>query len=121
MPIPKRIAALFSWLLAAALGALAAYGDSIPVLIVAILAAGCGVLFTVQHALVQRQMALSASELSTYGPKLSEATAEILALSEQKMRAHEIAERIKVSHDVPIDVTLKYIIALGKYGDERLQ
>jgi hypothetical protein len=120
MPIPKRIAALFSWLLAAGLGALAAYTDSLAVFIVAILAGGCGVLFAVQHALVQRQMALSSTEISTYGAELSEATAEILALSEKKMRAHEIAERIKTTYGVPIDITLKYIIALGKYGDDRL-
>ena len=120
MPIPKRIAALFSWLIAAGLGALAAYTDSIPVFIVAFIAGGCGILFTVQHALVQKQMALSASELSAYGAQLSDAAAEILALSEKKMRAHEIAEQIKATHDVPIDITLKYIIALGKYGDDRL-
>ena len=119
MMIPKRIAALACWTLAAVFGTGAAFPDSFLLLSLAIIAILCGVLFTVQDAIVKRRMALSTTELDAYGNLLADATPEILEMSEKDVGASDIARQIKSTHGVPEEITLKYIIALGKYSEER--
>jgi len=78
-----------------------------------------GVLQFLVMAVVRWRIRLSDSELRRYGKDLEEATPLILDLLGKGMPPGEVAGALEVSRGVPVTVTLKYIIALGRYTGER--
>jgi hypothetical protein len=83
------------------------------------LAAVYGVLLLVKTRIIEQRVALSQEELGQWGDKLSEATPVILELLGKSRHVSVIARAVKKSHQIPEDITLKYIIALGKYQKDR--
>lgn len=93
--------------------------------VLAVLAAIYGVLLLVKERIVQHRVDLSPEELEAYGERLSAATPLIVEELGKGRHVSVIAKQVKRDHDVPEDVTLRYIIALGRYqkgreGRERL-
>ena len=66
--------------------------------------------------LTQQRLTLTDDEVVRWGDKLEQATPTILRLYGQRQPVKEIASEIEASHGVPPDITLRYIIALGKYA-----
>lgn len=66
--------------------------------------------------LTRKKLELSEAELKKWGKKLEEVTPKILREYENKTPVREIAEKIKQSDGIPKDVTLRYIIALGRHA-----
>jgi hypothetical protein len=113
-----RIQGIFWLVVAAGLGLWAWYDYTFFKPILAGLAAMYGALMLVKDRIVKPQLHLSVEELDRYGERLSEATPELLALLEQKVTTREAAERIQKRFGIPLEVTLKYIIALGRYQEQ---
>ncbi|MCB9728846.1 MAG: hypothetical protein H6744_14270 [Deltaproteobacteria bacterium] len=63
----------------------------------------------------RERMDLSDDEVARWGPKLEEATPEIVQQWQAKIPVKDIAASIQAAHGIPVDVTLRYIIALGKH------
>ena len=74
-----------------------------------------GVMCLVQSSMVERRMVLNAGELDQFGARLTDATPAIIAALEQGSTPGEIAEQMSKIHQLPAEITLKYIIALGRY------
>lgn len=68
------------------------------------------------HRLTSRHLHLTDEELERWGAKLEEATPKILNEYDASTSIREIAGDIEKSHGIPPDVTLRYIIELGKYA-----
>lgn len=68
--------------------------------------------------MTKRHLDLTGEELAKWGEQLEAVTPEILDLYAQHVPLREIATRIHTSHGIPPDVTLRYIIALGKHAKE---
>ncbi|PKN57990.1 MAG: hypothetical protein CVU56_07930 [Deltaproteobacteria bacterium HGW-Deltaproteobacteria-14] len=66
--------------------------------------------------LTQQRLTLTDDEVVRWGDKLEQATPTILRLYAQHQPVKEIASTVEASHGIPPDITLRYIIALGKYG-----
>lgn len=104
------------WLLASlALFAWAFIDFSLFKPILAGLALTYGVLLIVKDRIVQTRVSLSPDELELFGEQLSEATPLIVEELSKGRHVSVIARAVKKQHDVPEDVTLRYIIALGRY------
>lgn len=58
---------------------------------------------------------LTEEEVATWGEKLEVATPEIVRQWQAHTPVKEIAAAIESAHGIPVDVTLRYIIALGKH------
>ncbi len=80
-----------------------------------ILAAIYGALQLYLWRMTRRGLALTVDELSTWGDKLEDATPNIVRGYQAHKPVGEIAREIESSHGIPKDVTLRYIIALGKH------
>ncbi|MEZ4266084.1 MAG: hypothetical protein R3F39_06880 [Myxococcota bacterium] len=63
----------------------------------------------------RERMDLSEDEVAKWGPKLEEATPDILKQWQAKTPVKDIAATVEADHGIPVDVTLRYIIALGKH------
>ncbi len=88
---------------------------------VLILGACCslyGVLLLTLMAMVKWKMKLTGEEIFRYGKQLEEATPLILDLIEKGLPASQVAQAVEQSKSVPVHVTLRYIIELGKYARE---
>lgn len=59
------------------------------------------------------RLSLSDKEVAQWGEKLEAATATILEQAKASTPVREIAEDVETQHGIPVDVTLRYIIALG--------
>jgi len=68
--------------------------------------------------LTKERLVLSDDEVVRWGDKLEQATPKILVLYSQREAVGEIAREVETSHGIPPDVTLRYIIALGKYAPQ---
>ncbi|GMV43632.1 MAG: hypothetical protein AMXMBFR64_53480 [Myxococcales bacterium] len=79
------------------------------------LAAIYGILLIVKDRIVQTRVSLTPEELERYGERLSESTPLIVEELGKGRHVSVIAKAVKKEHDVPEDVTLRYIIALGRY------
>ena len=112
----KRVQAILWWMGALGLLIWAAFDPSVFKFALAALAAIYGGLVMAQDLIIRRGTNLSQGELKTWGQHLSNATPDILELSELGNPPGDIAERIHDAHGLPPEVTLKYIIALGRYG-----
>ncbi|MGM0576608.1 MAG: hypothetical protein ACQEXJ_12835 [Myxococcota bacterium] len=63
----------------------------------------------------REKLELTDEEVEEWGPKLEEATPDILEQWEAHTPAKDIAERVEQRHGIPPQVTLRYMIALGRY------
>lgn len=64
----------------------------------------------------ERAMELSEKEVAAWGKKLEEATPRILAMfGEEKQSVSQIASSLQADQGIPKDVTVRYIIALGRH------
>ena len=79
-----------------------------------ILCAIFGVLQLYLWFATQRRLVLSDAEVSQWGPQLEAVTPIILEQARAKRPVREIATALEESHGIPVDVTLRYIIALGQ-------
>jgi len=59
------------------------------------------------------RLSLSDKEVAEWGPKLEAATAAILDAAKASTPVRDIAAEVEAAHGIPVDVTLRYIIALG--------
>ncbi len=84
----------------------------------AVLAAIYGVLHLLKHRLLQRGLELSAQEIAVYESQLIEATPLIVELINAHVPVRDIARQVEERFGLPQDVTLRYIIALGRYHPE---
>lgn len=83
--------------------------------VLAALAAIYAVLLLVKERIVQHRVDLSPDELEAFGERLSAVTPLIVEELGKGRHVSVIARQVKKEHDVPEDVTLRYIIALGRY------
>ena len=60
------------------------------------------------------RLTLSDEEVSKWGGHLEAATPTILDQARAATPVQEIAKGLEESHGIPVDVTLRYIIALGQ-------
>lgn len=79
-----------------------------------ILCAIFGVLQLYLWFATQRRLFLSDAEVSQWGGQLESATPTILELARNQTPVRDIAASVEESHGIPVDVTLRYIIALGQ-------
>ena len=79
-----------------------------------ILCAVFGLLQFVLWYATQRRLFLSDEEVATWGAQLEAVTPTILEQARSATPVREIAEALEKSHAIPVDVTLRYIIALGQ-------
>ena len=79
-----------------------------------ILCAMFGALQFVLWFATQRRLFLSDDEVAKWGSQLEAVTPTILEQARAATPVREIAEGLEASHDIPVDVTLRYIIALGQ-------
>jgi hypothetical protein len=69
-----------------------------------------------------RAMELTEKEVATWGGKLEVVTPTILEMfGEQKKSVREIAIVLRERHGIPQDITVRYIIALGRHLREHRQ
>lgn len=73
-------------------------------------------LLTLRNLLLKREFQLDERELHDFGDKLVECTPAILKMIESGTPVKQIAEKFNKSHGIPVLVTMKYIIALGKFS-----
>ena len=64
-----------------------------------------------------RKVTLSDEEVRDWGEALSAVTPMILEAYANQTSVRDIAEAVKEQKGVPVDVTLRYIIALGHYQE----
>lgn len=114
-----RSQGLFWIVAAAALFGWTAYDYSLFKPVLGALALIYGVLLILKDRIIQQRVELSQEELTRFGDKLSEATPLIVELLKKGRHVSVIAKQVKKSLGIPEDITLKYIIALGKYQDGR--
>jgi len=114
-----RVQAVFWTLVGAALATWAAFSFSIFKVALAVLAFVYAGLQVLRHRIIRRRLQLSPAEVATYGERLSQATPEILALWDEQHDVADIARQMEERFDLPRDVTLKYIIALGRFQRRR--
>lgn len=62
----------------------------------------------------QRRLVLSDAEVSQWGAQLEAVTPIIVEQARAKTPVREIASSLEETHGIPVDVTLRYIIALGQ-------
>jgi hypothetical protein len=77
----------------------------------------CAVFGALQFILwyaTRRRLFLSDDEVAKWGSQLEAVTPTILDQARSATPVKEIAEAVQKSHDIPVDVTLRYIIALGQ-------
>jgi hypothetical protein len=92
-------------------------GTSVAIPLWLLAAIFAGLQFYLWHA-TRRHLTLSDEEVSRWGDDLAKATPTILSQAEDKIPVRDIAETIQTSHGIPIDVTLRYIIAMGHHTDD---
>jgi len=68
--------------------------------------------------LVGKRLDLSPQELERWGPTLEEATPELLDAIARKEPMAKVAATLERERGLPPEVTLKYVIALGRYQEE---
>ena len=78
-----------------------------------ILCAVFGVLQLYLWYATRSRLTLSEDEVKTWGTKLEAATPAILEQARAATPVRAIADQVKVDHGIPVDVTLRYIIAMG--------
>jgi len=91
-------------------------GESISIPVWVLVAIYAGLQWWV-HRLTSKHLHLTDAELQQWGPKLEEVTPKILN-EYQSSTIREIAAEIEKSHNIPPDVTLRYIIALAQHAKE---
>jgi hypothetical protein len=64
-----------------------------------------------------RKVTLSDEEVRDWGEALAEATPMILDAYASQTSVRDIAEAVQGDHGIPVDVTLRYIMALGHYQE----
>ena len=64
--------------------------------------------------MTERDAVLSDEEVATWGELLTEITPALITSLENGTPVSEVAAKLKEEHDLPVDVTLRYIIALGQ-------
>lgn len=72
-----------------------------------------GVLQMYLWYVTRSRLSLSDKEVAQWGSKLEKATATILEQAKSSTPVREIATQVEATHGIPVDVTLRYIIALG--------
>ena len=78
---------------------------------------GYALLTLLRLSLIRRRIELSQAQLHQWGPSLERATPAIIDGLDRKMPVARIAARIKEKEGIPEEITLKYLIALGRYAD----
>lgn len=63
----------------------------------------------------ERAVDLTDTEVQTWGKALEDVTPTILQLFGEQKSVNEIAVTLRISHGIPKDVTIRYIIALGRH------
>jgi len=64
--------------------------------------------------LTERGAVLSDEEVERWGETLTEITPNLIAELEAGRSVTEVAEMLRTQHGLPVDVTLRYVIALGQ-------
>ena len=65
-------------------------------------------------SMTERGAVLSDEEVETWGEVLTEITPALITALENGTPVADVAEKLKAEHGLPVDVTLRYIIALGQ-------
>jgi hypothetical protein len=63
----------------------------------------------------RRSVDLTVKEIERWGPTLEEVTPLILEMYQANTTVRDIASALQKSHGVPPDITLRYIVALGRH------
>jgi len=79
-----------------------------------ILCAVFGLLQFVLWYATQKRLFLSDDEVAKWGKQLEAVTPTVLEQARAATPVRQIAEGVEESHGIPVDVTLRYIIALGQ-------
>jgi len=61
------------------------------------------------------KLPLTAEEVAAWGPRLEEATPLIVELFSQGKHSREIAAAVETRHQIPPEITLRYIIELARH------
>ncbi len=80
---------------------------------------GYSILSLVRLTMLRRRMDLTPEELERWGPTLEEVTGRILDGLGRGWPPSRVADELHEERGLPQEVTLKYIIALGKYLSEQ--
>ena len=64
------------------------------------------------------RLTLSDAEVATWGSKLEAATPTIVERARASTPVREIADQVMADHGIPVDVTLRYIIAMGHTDED---
>lgn len=67
----------------------------------------------------RRDVELSDDEIARWGHHLEQVTPAILSMYARKVSVRDIATSLEASHGIPPEVTLRYIIALGRHVRDR--
>lgn len=67
----------------------------------------------------RRDIELTEDEITRWGPDLERVTPTILSMYAHKASVREIASALEASHGIPPEVTLRYIIVLGRHVRNR--
>ncbi|NUN12177.1 MAG: hypothetical protein HUU55_00920 [Myxococcales bacterium] len=86
--------------------------------VLGVLALIMGTLMWIKHRMIRRELNLTENELESWRTQLIDATPVILEMSQAKRPVTEIAEEVEKKLGLPREVTLKYIIALGRYQEQ---
>jgi len=73
-----------------------------------------GVLIVVAALWTRARLKLSAAEWAEWGDKLEARREELLERLRTGERPRKVAERLLADDDIPVDVTLRYIIHVGQ-------
>lgn len=65
-------------------------------------------------SLTERGAVLSEEEIAQWGDTLTEITPALIEALENGKPVSEVAKKLKAQHGLPVDVTLRYVIALGQ-------
>ena len=64
--------------------------------------------------LTERGAILSDAEVEKWGELLTEITPTLISAIESGKPVSEVAKKLESEHGIPVDVTLRYVIALGQ-------
>ena len=111
----KQSLAILCTAITLGLAVYASYADSLISGIAAAFFLGLAFIFLVQDHLLKREMVLGQDELLQWGDLLAEATPEILERTSGGEHALVVAKSMEAHRNIPREVVLKYIIALGEH------
>lgn len=90
------------------------FSDSFALPLWILVAVYAGLQFALWH-FTRKGMSLSDDEIARWGPTLERVTPDVLRRCEERTSVKEIAADLERDEGIPRDVTLRYIIALGRH------